>query len=167
MTDQRQSSPATARNRDPILTVLKDILPATGLVLEVASGFGEHAAYVAPQLPALVWQTSGREPQSRQSIIAWTADLGLAPPLTLDVHDDPWPIVAADAVVCINMVHICPWATTQALLAGAAKLLPVGGPLYLYGPYRVDGQHTAPSNQVFDLALKRRNPAWGIRDLAD
>ena len=162
------------RNRDPILAVLKDVLPQTGLVLEIASGSGEHAAYIGPQFPALVWQSSAPQPDSRQSITGWIDWLSqsggnvdnLPPPLELDVHDDPWPVVAADAVICINMVHISPWVTTQALLSGAARILPAGGPLYLYGPYLVDGRHTADSNQSFDLDLRRRNPEWGIRDLA-
>lgn len=168
-----QSSPATARNRDPILAVLQGILPQSGLVLEIASGYGEHAAYFAPRFPSLIWQSSGREPESRQSISAWIAAVdqsgqgvgNLPPPLDLDVHDDPWPLTAADGMVCINMVHISPWETTQALLAGAGRLLPAGGVLYLYGPYMIDGQHTAQSNQAFDMDLRRRNPEWGVRDL--
>jgi len=169
-----QQSPATARNRDPILAVLEEILPPSGLVLEIASGYGEHAAYFAPRFPSLIWQSSGREPESRHSISAWIASVeqsgqgvdNLPQPLELDVHDDPWPLTAADGVVCINMVHISPWETTQALLAGAGRLLPAGGVLYLYGPYLIDGRHTAPSNQAFDMDLRRRNPEWGVRDLA-
>ncbi len=172
--NQRQHSPATLRNRDPILAVLEGVLPQSGLVLEVASGSGEHAAWFAPRLPALIWQTSAPETESLQSIAAWTDGLNesggdagnLPPPLKLDVHDDPWPVAVADAVVCINMVHISPWATTQALLAGAATILPAGGPLYLYGPYLIEGQPTAASNQAFDQDWRRRNPGWGIRDLA-
>lgn len=171
--DLCQQSPATARNRDPILAVLEEILPQSGLVLEVASGYGEHAAYFAPRFPSLIWQSSGREPESRQSIAAWIAAVeqsgqganNLPPPLDLDVHDDPWPVSKADGLVCINMVHISPWATTQALLAGAGRLLPAGGVLYLYGPYLIDGLHTAQSNLAFDRDLRRRNPGWGVRDL--
>ena len=173
--DQRQQSPATLRNREPILAALKGVLPRSGVVVEVASGFGEHAAFLAPRLPDLTWQASAPQPDSRQSINAWIdwlketgQDVGnLSRPLELDVHDDPWPVSRADAIVCINMVHITAWATTQALLAGAARILSVGAPLYLYGPYRIDGSHTSESNHAFDLDLKRRNPEWGIRDLGD
>ncbi len=172
--DLPRQSPATTRNRNPILAVLNDVLPQSGLVLEVASGFGEHAAWFGPRFPGLVWQTSAPEADSRQSIGAWIAALAqsgedvsnLPPPLKLDVHDDPWPVSAAAAVVCINMVHITPWATTQALLAGAGRVLPTGGPLYLYGPYLIDGEATSDSNRAFDQDLRRRNPLWGIRDLA-
>ena len=173
--NQRQQSPATARNRDPILAVLQGALPDKGVVLEIASGSGEHAAYMAPRFPGVTWQTSAPQPDSRQSINGWLdwlketgEDIGNLPvPLTLDVHDDPWPIAAADAVICINMIHITPWATTQALLAGTANVLTGGGLLYLYGPYRIDGSHTSDSNRYFDLDLKSRNADWGIRDLGD
>jgi len=170
---QRQQFPSTARNRDPILAVLRGVLPQAGLVLEVASGSGEHAAYIAPRFPTLIWQSSAPQADNRLSIAAWIdwlAETGkgvgnLPPPVELEVHDDPWPVARADAVICINMVHICPWATTRALLSGAARILPAGAPLYFYGPYRIDGRHTSDSNRDFDLDLQRRNPEWGIRDL--
>lgn len=166
----RQFAPATLRNREPILAVLKPHLPEAGLVLEIASGSGEHAAWFAPRLPGLVWQPSDRDEAARASIRAWreeTAADNLLAPVALDVVDDPWPVAAADVVVCINMVHISPWAATRALMAGAARTLPPGGLLYLYGPYRIGGEHTADSNRAFDESLKGRNPDWGIRDLAD
>lgn len=166
----RLKAPATARNRDPILAVLRDVLPENGLVLEVASGTGEHAVHFAAALPALDWQPSDPDAASRASIAAWTAASGLAnvcPPLMLDAASGEWPIDHADAIVCINMIHISPWAATEGLMAGAGRLLPEGGVLYLYGPYRRPGHPTAPSNEAFDADLRSRNPLWGLRDLDD
>jgi SAM-dependent methyltransferase len=163
-----RTSPATARNRDPILEVLRPRLPHHGLVLEVASGAGEHAVHMARALPGLDWRPTDPDPVALESIAAWRDAAGLAnllAPLRLDAAaPDSWPVEAADAMVCINMVHISPWAATEGLMAGAARVLPPGGLLYLYGPYREDGR-TAPSNEAFDLDLKARNPAWGVRDL--
>ena len=162
------SSPATLRNRDPILGVLRDCLPASGLVLEIASGAGEHAAHMAAHLPGLRWRPTDPDPNALASIAAWREASGLETllaPLRLDAGDpDAWPVAAADAVVCINMIHISPWTATVGLMAGAGAILPKGGILYLYGPYREAGLPTAPSNESFDASLKSRNPAWGLRD---
>ncbi len=165
--DPRRFAPAAARNRDPILDALRRHLPARGLVLEVASGSGEHALHFAAALPGLVFQPSDPDADARASIDAWVAQSGLAnirPALALDAAG-AWPLAAADAVVCINMIHIAPWAATEGLLRGAAAILPPGAPLILYGPYRRGGAHTAPSNADFDADLRARNPAWGVRDL--
>ncbi|MDH5748144.1 MAG: class I SAM-dependent methyltransferase [Rhodospirillales bacterium] len=166
--DKRVHAPATARNRDPILAVLRRIFPESGRVLEVASGSGEHAAYFAPRLPGLTWQPSDPDPAHCASIAAW-ADHGnaanLRAPMTLDVLANPWPVTQADAVVCINMIHIAPWDCCLGLLDGAARILGPGGVLYLYGPYRIGGRHTAPSNESFDAWLTDQNPSWGVRDL--
>ena len=164
----KKQAPAAARNRQPILDVLRAHLPDRGVVLEVASGSGEHALHFAAALPGLVFQPSDPDPEARASIDAWVADSGLAnlrPALALDAAAAAWPVSAADAVLCCNMIHISPWTSTVGLVAGAARLLPAGGLLYLYGPYRRNGTHTAPSNAAFDEDLRRRNPAWGVRDL--
>jgi SAM-dependent methyltransferase len=168
MTDDRQYAPATERNRAPILEVLRRALPSQGSVLEIASGTGEHAAFFAPHFPRLVWQPSDADPAARASIAAWTAGMdNVRVPLALDAASSAWPLAAADAVLCINMIHIAPWPATEGLVAGAARLLPVGGLLFLYGPYQRDGRHTAPSNAAFDASLRARDPAWGVRDLGD
>jgi hypothetical protein len=162
------TAPAVARNRDPILTVLREVLPAAGTVLEIASGTGEHAIHFAAALPHLVWQPSDPDAQARSSIAAHAMQAGLAnllPPLELDAAAPVWPVTRADALVSINMIHISPWGATQGLMAGAARVLPAGAPLYLYGPYRRHGQHTAPSNAAFDESLRARDPEWGVRDL--
>ncbi|TKC92359.1 DUF938 domain-containing protein [Trinickia terrae] len=168
LSTSRQSAPAAERNRDPILAVLRRVLPPSGLVLEIASGTGQHAVHFAGALPELEWQPSDASPEARASIAAWKAHTGVAnlrAPLELDVMREPWPIAAADALVCINMIHIAPWAAAQALVAGAARVLGAGGALYLYGPYRRNGAHTAESNEMFDLQLRSRNPEWGVRDI--
>lgn len=168
MTDDRQRAPAAARNRDPILAVLRGVLPQAGTVLEIASGSGEHIMHFAAAMPGLVFQPSDPNPEARSSIAAWAAESGLAnlrPPLALDAAAPSWPVTAADAVLCINMIHISPWAATEGLVRGAAAILPPGGLLYLYGPYRRAGVATAPSNEAFDRDLHGRNPAWGLRDL--
>jgi hypothetical protein len=167
-TDPRQYAPSAARNRAPIRTVLQQILPESGLVLEIASGSGEHAVYFGAAFPGLVFQPSDPNQSARDSIAGWIADAGLdnvRAPLDLDVSAPVWPLTAADAVLCINMVHISPWASTIGLFRGAAGLLPKRAPLYLYGPYRRDGAHTAESNAAFDADLRRRNPDWGVRDI--
>lgn len=167
-TDPRRYAPATLRNREPILGVLRVVLPGTGTVLEVASGTGEHAVFLAHALPALVWQPSDPDPGNRASIAAWTAATGIRtvrPPLALDAAAADWPVERADAVICINMIHIAPWPACLGLMRGAARLLPSGGPLYLYGPFRRGGLHTAPSNEAFDAGLREQDPAWGVRDL--
>ncbi len=164
--DTRRHAPATARNREPILEVLRRVLPPQGLVLEVASGTGEHAAHFAAALPNLTFQPTDRDAEARASCDAWTRDLpNVRPALALDAAEEAWPVVTADAVLCINMVHISPWTATLGLMRGAARLLPPGGPLVLYGPYRRSGAHTAPSNAAFDADLRARNPEWGVRDL--
>jgi SAM-dependent methyltransferase len=168
MNDARRHAPAAERNRDAILAVLKRDLPARGLVLEFASGSGEHAVHFAAALPDLVFQPSDPDAASCASIDAWAASAGLAnlrPAIALDATAQHWPIPAADAVLCINMIHIAPWAAAIGLLQGAARILAPGGVLYLYGPYKRDGRHTAPSNDAFDRGLRARDPAWGVRDL--
>ncbi len=151
--DPRIYRPYVARNRDPILDVLRRVLPGQGLVLEVASGSGEHAAYFAAHLPALTWQPSDPDPEALASIAAHRAAAGtpnLLAPLQLDVSAPRWPVERADAMICNNMIHISPWSASEGLMAGAARTLPPGGVLYLYGPYKIDGRHTAPSNAAFD-----------------
>ena len=164
-------SPSTARNREPILEVLAPRLPDSGLVLEIAAGAGEHAVHAAAALPHLQWQPTDPDPEALISIAAWrdhAALPNLLPPLRLDASDpDSWPVAQADAVVNINMIHISPWSATQGLMAGAGRLLPSEGLLYLYGPYLEADVETAPSNLAFDQSLKDRNPAWGLRRLDD
>lgn len=164
--DARRFAPATLRNRDAILAVLRRHLPPRGLVLEVASGSGEHAAHFAAGLPGLVFQPSDRDAEARASIDAWAAGAAnIRPVVALDAASAAWPIAAADAVLCINMIHIAPWAATIGLLRGAARVLPPGGLLVLYGPFRQGDAHTAPGNATFDADLRAQNPAWGVRDL--
>ncbi|MDR6380998.1 DUF938 domain-containing protein [Paraburkholderia caribensis] len=166
----RQHAPSAERNREPILAVLERVLPATGTVLEIASGTGQHAIHFAAALPGLVWQPSDLDGEARASIAAWTAHSGLTnvrPPLAIDVRDASWGIEAAAAIVCINMIHISPWASAQGLIGGAGRLLGPGGVLFLYGPYRRGGAHTAPTNAAFDDQLQSRNPAWGVRNMED
>lgn len=168
MTDRRLEYPATERNRDAILAVLRGALPETGLVLEIASGSGEHVVYFARAFPGLTFQPSDPEDAALHSIAAWTRATGAAnvlPPIMLDAASDPWPVAKADAILCINMIHIAPWRATEGLIRGAAALLSPGAPLYLYGPYRQAGVVTAPSNEAFDESLKSRNAEWGLRDL--
>ena len=168
--DNALVAPAVARNRDPILAVLREVLPTAGTVLEIASGSGEHAVHFASALPHLAWQPSDPGERARRSIAAHAARAqlpNLLAPLALDAAAPAWSIARADAVVSINMIHIAPWRATEGLMAGATRLLAAGSPLYLYGPYRLHGQHTAPSNAAFDASLKARDPAWGVRDLEE
>jgi SAM-dependent methyltransferase len=161
---------ATERNRDAILDVLRAVLPPTGLVLEIASGTGQHVVHFAPALPALRFQPSDASAPHLESIRAWTTASGadnIAPPLLLDVEQQPWPLARADAIVNINMIHIAPWSAAEALFQGAARLLPAAGVLFLYGPFARGGQHTSPSNQRFDERLRAEDPRWGVRDLDD
>ncbi len=170
MSDLRRSAPHVARNAGPIAEILRALLPPRGLVLEVASGTGEHILHFARTFPGLLWQPSDPEPAALRSIEAWRAEAGLfnlLPPLPLDARADAWPVDAADAILCINMVHISPWAATVGLMRGAGRLLAAGAPLYLYGAYRQAGVETAPSNEAFDADLRARNPDWGVRDLED
>jgi hypothetical protein len=170
-TPDARVSPSTGRNRDPILGVLRPRLPASGLVLEVAAGAGEHAVYFAAAFPALQWQPTDPDPEALASIAAWRQQAGLdnlLPPLSLDAaQPDTWPVKRADAIVAINMIHISPWSATAGLMSGAAHALPSGGVLFLYGPFIESDVPTAPSNVEFDLSLRRRNPEWGIRRLDD
>lgn len=168
MTDARRNAPATERNRDPILALLRRVLPECGTVLEVASGTGEHVIHFARALPELIWQPSDPDGQARASIDAWAAAAKLpnvAPALDLDASGESWPIAHTDAILCINMIHISPWKATEGLLAGAERLLIPGAPLFLYGPFLRAGIPTAPSNLAFDQSLKARDPRWGLRDL--
>ena len=173
--DPRLSSPAARRNRDPILAVLRRVLPAEGAVLEVASGSGEHAVWLAAHLDGLVFQPSDPEPASRASISAWIAREALPnvrAPVALDATDEDWALPAEIAarlvaVLCINMAHVAPWQATLGLLRGAGRLLRSGGVLYLYGPYKREGRHIAPSNAAFDASLRARDPESGVRDLED
>ena len=166
----KRHAPATARNGGPLGDVLARELPETGLVLEVASGTGEHALLFAGRFPALEWQPSDAEADALASIGAWRAENGppnLLPPLVLDAASSEWPIAAADAMLCVNMIHIAPWAATEGLFAGAARLLGPGAPLTLYGPFIEPGLETAPSNLAFDADLRQRDAGWGLRQLAD
>lgn len=167
--DQRRYAPSTARNRKPILEVLQRHLPCRGIVLEIACGTGEHITYFARSSgPGLVFQPADPDPAARASTDAWTAALGVTnvrPAIELDATSEDWPVTAADAVLAINMVHISPWSATEGLVRGATRILPAGGLLYLYGPYRSGGRHTAPSNEAFDFDLRSRNPEWGVRDV--
>jgi hypothetical protein len=168
MVDDRQYAPATLRNRDLIVDVLRDVLPTTGVILEIASGSGEHIVHFARHFPALVFQPSDPEPDARLSAAAWVSATGVRnvrAPIALDAAHSVWPIESADGIICINMVHISPWAATLGLIKGAAAILPPASPFYLYGPYIREGFATAPSNQAFDLNLRDRNPSWGLRHL--
>jgi len=168
MSDHRQYAPATLRNRDFILDVLREVLPAKGEILEIASGSGEHVVHFAKSLPSLDFQPSDPDPDALQSVAAWvkaTRVTNVRPPIVLDASQSPWPIASADGIICINMVHISPWDTTIGLIKGAAATLSPGAPFYLYGPYKRKAFETAPSNQAFDLSLRNRNPACGLRDL--
>lgn len=165
------SSPAALRNRDPILDVLRPRLPASGLVLEIAAGTGEHAVHFAAAFPGLTWQPADQDSAALASIAAWRALKALPnllPPLTLDAtQPEGWPVQRADAIVNINMIHIAPWAAALGLMRGAGRILPPGGLLYLYGPYLEADVETAPGNLAFDASLKSRDPAWGLRQLDD
>ena len=173
----KRSSPAALRNRDPILDVLTRVLPArprveTGplRVLELASGSGEHAVWFARGLPYVAWQPTDLDPAARASVDAWVQEEGLsnvAPALPLDATSETWPVTSADAVVCINMIHIAPWTACEGLVRGAARVLSAGGVLFLYGPFAIHGAHTSPSNAAFDADLRGRDAAWGVRNLDD
>lgn len=165
----RRSAPAALRNRGPIAKLLREWLPRAGLVLELASGTGEHAIYFAQRFPHLDWQPSDINADALASIAAWRAAAGLGnvrEPIALDAAGD-WPIASADAVLCINMVHISPWNAALGLIDGAARVLRRGGPLILYGPWLKADVATAPSNLAFDADLKSRDPQWGLRRVED
>ncbi|SAK86836.1 SAM-dependent methyltransferase [Caballeronia catudaia] len=164
----RRRAPAAERNRDAILSVLARVLPPDGIVLEIASGTGQHAVHCASALPGIVWQPSDPDADARNSIAAWRAHAGLAnlnAPLALDVTDDDWGIANVAAIVCINMIHIAPWEAAEGLFRGAGARLSAGGVMVLYGPYRRNGAHTAPSNEAFDQQLRANDPRWGVRDM--
>jgi len=164
----KRYSPSAARNRDPILAVLRRVLPPTGCVLEIASGTGEHAVHFAAAFPALTWQPSDQDTESLRSVSAWRDEAGLPnllAPIVLDVTQSVWPVDRADAVVCITMIPISPWKAPLGLRTGAARILLPGAPLFIYGPFRQQGVPIAPSNEAFDLSLRSRNPEWGLRDL--
>lgn len=166
--NHRRIAPAAERNREPILEVLRRVLPPAGTILEIASGTGQHARHFAAANPDWMWQPSDPDAGARASIAGWAAEAGLPnlrAPLALDVRQADWGIERVDAIVCINMIHIAPWQTAEALFGGAARLLPIGGVLVLYGPYRRGGQHTAPSNAIFDEQLRASDASWGVRDM--
>lgn len=166
--DARRFAPAVARNKAAITEVLSRHLPLSGLVLEIASGSGEHALHFAAYFSALRFQPTDPDAAALASIAAWRAGAQLAnllPPLMLDVMADDWPVQKADAVVCINMIHIAPWEATAGLIRGAARILSPGAMLFLYGPFRRGGAHTAPSNVEFDASLRAQDARWGVRDL--
>jgi hypothetical protein len=165
---QKRHAPATLRNRDAIVDVLRTILPERGLILEIASGSGEHVVHFARAFPAMAWQPSDPDPAALASVAAWSEEAGLPnvrPPLRIDAASPAWLVERAHAVLCINMVHISPWDATLGLMRGAGAVLPAGGVLYLYGPFVQAGVPTAPSNQAFDDSLRTQNAEWGLRDL--
>lgn len=164
--DPRLDYPATRRNRDAILAVLREVLPERGTVLEIASGSGQHVAHFSTALTHLRWQPSDLDSELFPSIRAWTEALdNVATPVEIDVTASQWPIARADAVICANMIHIAPWEACLGLLDGVARTLVGDGPLCLYGPFMRGGVHTAPSNEAFDQSLRARDPRWGVRDL--
>lgn len=173
MTDLRRFAPATERNREPILEILKAILPRQGTVLEIASGTGEHITWFAQAMPHLSWQPSDVDAPSRESINAWIEHQqsdNVHSPLALDVMQPDWPELPKlsppiRAILCINMIHISPWAATLGLMQHAADILSEGGLLYTYGPYQRYGQQTAPSNATFEVWLKELNSEYGVRDM--
>lgn len=166
----KRHAPATARNSQPLAEVLARELPASGTVLEIASGSGEHAVFMARRFPALDWQPSDRDAEALASVDAWAAEGRLAnlrPAIALDAAAPDWPIVSADALLCVNMVHISPWDAVVGLFAGAGRVLGSGAPLVLYGPFVEPDVETAASNHAFDQSLRQRDPAWGLRSTAD
>jgi hypothetical protein len=168
VSDRRVRAPSADRNKDPILEVLRRWVPARGLAVEIASGTGQHVVHFASALPRLIWQPTEPDTDQHDSIAAWIESEALTnvrQPLMLDVSQQPWPVDRADVVICINMIHISPWQATLDLMRGSAEIMPNNGVLFLYGPYRRFGAHTAPSNAAFDADLRARNPEWGVRDL--
>ena len=165
----KRRAPAAARNVEPIGNVLAEWLPSSGLVLEIASGTGEHALAFSRRFPAIEWQPTDPDPAALASISAWQAEgpANLRPPIQLDVCDASWPAPRADAILCINMVHIAPWEASLGLLDGAKRLLGADAPLILYGPWIQDGVPTVASNEAFDLSLRERDPRWGLRLVED
>jgi SAM-dependent methyltransferase len=167
---QKRVAPAAERNKEPILEILREVLPPRGLVLEVASGSGQHAAFFARLLPDIVWQPSDADPEALESIAAYCKEAGIAnlrAPIALDASAASWPIANADALVSINMIHIAPWAACLGLFDGGSRILSPGAPLVLYGPFVIDGDFVAPSNVEFDRRLRSENAAWGVRELRE
>jgi SAM-dependent methyltransferase len=168
--DMKRHAPAAVRNREPILQILERVLPERGTILEVGSGSGEHAVFFAPRLAGRVWQPTDADPEAVASIQAWRDELtaeNLSAPRRFDVRERPWPFDELIGVVAINVIHISPWEVCEALIEGAGTALRPRGVLYLYGPFKFDGRHTAISNEVFDSSLQSQDPRWGVRDLAD
>lgn len=152
------------------MDVLRRVLPPSGAMLEIASGSGQHAAYFAAELPAWAWQPSDVDPDNLASVAAWVDEAALPnlrPPIRLDVCDPVWNVGNFDAVYCANMIHIAPWQCCVDLIAGAGRHLVSEGLLVLYGPFRIDGEHTSESNAAFDRSLKERDPRWGVRDVGE
>lgn len=167
--EAKKHAPATLRNRDAIADVLATILPAEGLALEIASGSGEHIVHFAARFEQLDWQPSDPDAEALRSIDAYRDEAGFAnlrASVALDVMASVWPLASADAILCINMIHIAPWPATAALMSGAGRLLAPGAPLFLYGPFRENGVELAPGNVAFDASLKARNPDWGLREVS-
>jgi SAM-dependent methyltransferase len=170
LSDGRWLAPAAERNKEPILDVLRAALPAGGTVLEIGSGTGQHVAHFARALPALAWQPSDADAEHLASIARWIAAESLdnvLAPMRLDVHERPWPIAAADAIVCINVLHVAPWSAAVALFEGARDVVREAGVVVLYGPYLRGGRHTASSNARFDASLRAHDASWGVRDADD
>jgi hypothetical protein len=176
--DLRRYAPATERNREPILAILRQVLPPTGTILEISSGTGEHGVFMAPQLAPRHWLPSDPNPDARSSIAAWQQSTpcdNIYSPIDLDASSSHWLVESGDlpnydpivAVVNINMIHIAPRSAYLGLFAGASRILPIDGILYLYGPFKQGGVHTAPSNAAFDESLRSQNPQWGVRDLEE
>lgn len=166
----KQHAPATERNRTYIRDVLQRVLPEQGTVLEVASGTGQHAVFFSEALPSLTWQPSDPSPVALESIASWKEASGLSnllDPIPLDTTQADWGVSQVDAIVCINMIHISSWQSCEALMKGAEERLSEGGVLFLYGPFKLDGDHTSESNARFDESLRSRDPSWGVRDLTD
>ena len=166
----KRHAPATARNSEPLADVLAGELPNEGLVLEIASGTGEHAVFMARRFPALDWQPSDCATDALHSVDAWAQEAGLAnlrPAIALDAAAGEWPVEQADAILCVNMVHISPWQATVGLFEGAGRVLASGAPLILYGPFLEADVDPAPSNLAFDESLKTRDPAWGLRQVGE
>jgi SAM-dependent methyltransferase len=164
----KRHAPATERNREPLLAVLREVLPEQGTLLEVASGTGEHAVFFAQAFPGLSWQPTDVDPEALESIASWRAEAALKnlrEPVRLDASTEEWPVEAVDAILCVNMIHISPWSACQGLMRGASRVLRPGGLLVFYGPFFVEGRPTAPSNLAFDASLRERDPAWGVREL--
>ncbi len=160
--------PAPERNKEPILAVLREVMTTKGLVLELASGTGQHAVFFAEALPHLEWQPTDLDAENLASLEAYVADAALPNlrrPLRLDVLERPWPVENATYVFAANLVHIAPWSVSEALFAGAGEVLVPGGALVTYGAYRIGGEHTSESNRAFDADLRARDPSWGVRDL--